>query len=174
MPKTLAQKTTEVQEIAARFTAAKSVVFADLSRLKVNELTSLRRNAQKDAVVISASKKTLLRRALDNAGLSAISTDSLAGSVSMLFGTADEVAPAKVLTAFAKDKEQVKLLGGILESKWMSSQEVKALSALPSRDMLIAQVVGTLRAPLAGMVGVLQGNLRNFVYALNAIKESKS
>jgi large subunit ribosomal protein L10 len=174
MAKTRARKEAEVQQVVDGLRGAKSVVFADLSALKVNDATAFRGNAKNDDIEVFSSKKTLLRIALKEAGLEGIDVAQLQGSVSMLFGKGDEVAPAKALEAFRKDHENIKVLGGILESKWMTADEVKALAKLPSKDQLIAQVVGTIRAPLSGLVGALQGNLRNLVYVLNAIKESKS
>ncbi len=174
MAKTRAQKQTEVQEFVDGFRAAKSVIFADMAALKVNDASALRRTAKKEDVAVSTAKKTLLRRALKDAGIAAIDVEQLKGSVSMLFGMADAVAPAKVLEQFRKDHDNVKVLGGYFESQWMSIDQVKALAKLPSKQELIGQVVGTIAAPLSGFVNVLQGNIRNLVYALGAIKDSKT
>ena len=174
MAKTRVQKEVAVQDLVKNLKGLKSVVFADLSGLKVLENTDLRRKSKKEDIVVLTSKKTLLRIALKEAGLTYVDTKSLPGSVSMLIGFGDEIAPAKVLAAFAKDREKVKMLGGVLESKWLSAADVKALSMLPTKQELIARVVGSIRAPLSGMVNVLQGNLRNLVYVLSAIKDTKT
>ena len=174
MAKTRERKESEVKRFAEGLKDAKATVFADLSALKVNDASALRRNAEKESVDIATAKKTLLRLAFKEAGVTAVEVKDLPGSVSMLLGTGDEVAPAKVVAAFRKDHESVKILGGILESKWLSAEDVKALALLPSKQELLAKLVGTLNAPVSGFVNVLAGNLRGLVTALNAIKDAKS
>ncbi len=174
MAKNRTQKEASVKEVTLELGRMKSAVFADLSGLKSNESNSLRRSSQKEEGGIRMAKKTLLRRALKDAGVASVDSSTLPGSISILYGFGDEIAPAKVLAAFAKDHERVAVLGGVLESRWISADQVKALSKLPSRQELIAKVVGSIQAPLSGLVNVLQGNLRNLVGVLNAIKDAKS
>ncbi len=161
MAKTRSRKESEVREFVDGLKNAKSVVFADLSALKVNDASAFRRNAKKEDVGVSTAKKTLLRIALKEAGITVVDPKALGGSVSMLFGFGDAVAPAKVL-------------GGLLDGALMSAAEVKALAKLPSKQELLAKLVGTLNAPVSGFVNVLAGNLRGLVTALNAIKDAKS
>ena len=173
MAKTRAKKQTEISDFTSGLKEAKAVVFADLSALKVSASTDLRRKSKKEDVSIKTAKKTLLKLALKEAGVTSVDEKALTGSVSMLFAYGDPVAAAKTIETFRKDNEKTAILGGIFESQWMSADQVKALAKLPSKQELIARVVGSIRAPLSGMVGVLQGNLRNLVYVLNAIKDSK-
>ncbi len=174
MAKTRQRKEAEVQKFIEGLKGAKATVFADLSTLKVNDASSLRRKAEKESVDIATAKKTLLRLAFKEAGIDTVDPKSLPGSVSMLLGSGDEIAPAKVLEAFRKDHEGVKVLGGILESKWLSADEIKALAKLPSKQEMLGKLVGTLNAPVSGFVNVLAGNLRGLVTALNAIKDAKA
>ncbi len=174
MAKSRAKKQSEVQEFVEGFTKSNAVVFADLSGLKVNDASSFRRTAKKEDVAINTAKKTLLKIALKEAAVTAVDTKDLGGSVSMLFGFGDAVAPAKVLEEFRKDHANVKVLGGILEGKWMTTQQVQALAKLPSKQQLLGQLVGTLNAPVSGFVNVLAGNLRGLVTVLNAVKEAKA
>lgn len=174
MAKTRSRKESEVREFVDGFKRSTSVVFADLSALKVNDASAFRRTAKKDEVAVNTAKKTLLRLALKEAGIESVDVKALGGSVSMLFGLGDAVAPAKVLEAFRKDHENVKILGGLLDGQWMTAEQVKALAKLPSKQELIARLVGTLNAPISGFVNVLAGNLRGLVTALNAIKDTKT
>jgi large subunit ribosomal protein L10 len=174
MAKTRARKETDIGRYTKELKGMKAVVFADLSALKVADSTDLRRKSKEADVAVMTSKKTLLRLALKEVKTAAVDEGALKGSVSMLLAHGDEIAPAKVLETFRKTHENAVVLGGLLESKWLSAADIKALAQLPSKQQLIASVVGTIRAPLTGLVGVLQGNLRKFVYALNAIKDSKS
>lgn len=174
MAKTRAKKETEVLALTQDLRKMKAAVFADLSGLKVLESVDLRRKSRKEDVGVRSAKKTLWKIALKEAGVAGVDVKSLPGSASLLMGFGDEIAPAKVLETFRKDHEKVVVLGGLLESKWLSANEVKALAKLPSKQELIARVVGSIRAPLSGLVNVLQGNLRNLVYVVNAIKDKKS
>jgi large subunit ribosomal protein L10 len=173
MAKTREQKEAEVQEIVEGLGEAKSVVLADLSPLKVSESTDLRHKASEEDVKIRAVKKTLFNMACKEAKVECDET-ALEGSIMLLMGTGDEIAPAKLVADLRKTHKELGIQGGLLESRWVSSEEVIALAKLPSKEQLIAQVVGSVRAPLSGLVGVLQGNMRGLVYALNAIKDTKS
>lgn len=173
MAKTRAKKQSEVAVIAKGLKDAKSVVFADISKLKVADSTELRRKAKKENISIVTAKKTLLRVALKEAGITGVDADAFKGSVALILGLSDEIAPAKVFEAFRKDRENVALLGGLFQSRLMSVEEVKTLSKLPSKVELIARVLGSLNAPLTGLVNVLAGNLRGLVTVMNAIKDTK-
>jgi large subunit ribosomal protein L10 len=173
MAKTREQKEAEVRIMIDSLKTAKSIVLADLSPLKVSESTILRHKALESDVKVMGAKKTLFKKAIKELNID-INEDSLGGSVMMLVANGDELAPAKLVSDLRKDHKDLIIQGGVLESKWVSADEVLALAKLPSKEELIAQVVGTIRAPLSGLVGVLQGNLRNLVYALNAIKDAKS
>jgi large subunit ribosomal protein L10 len=86
----------------------------------------------------------------------------------------DEVAPAKEITLFAKKNAAIEILGGILERKFIDDAMVRKLALLPSREQLHAQVVGTIAAPLSGLVNVFAGNMRGLVNVLNNHKEKVS
>lgn len=162
-----------MQEVAVGLKEAKTVVLADLSPLKVQESTELRHKAREQEVTVRGAKKTLLKKASQEAGLE-MDEASLEGSIMLLMGLGDEVAPARLVADLRKKHKELNIQGGILEGRWMSREEVLALSQLPSKEELIAKAVGSIGAPLSGLVGVLQGNLRNLVYALNAVKDAKS
>ena len=97
----------------------------------------------------------------------------LTGPTAVAFGYDDPVAPAKILSEFAKTNRDLELKGGVLEGKVLDVDGVKALAELPSREELLAQVVRGMQAPIAGLVNVLQGTIRNFVYALDAVRKQK-
>ena len=97
----------------------------------------------------------------------------LTGPTAVAFGYDDPVAPAKILSEFAKTNRDLELKGGVLEGKVLDVDGVKALAELPSKEELLAQVVRGMQAPIAGLVNVLQGTIRNFVYALDAVRKQK-
>lgn len=173
MPKTREQKEKAMQTLVETMKQSKSVVFANFQGLKVSESEELRRLCRKEGVEYLAVKKTLVSKALKDAGIEA-NPKSFNGAVSVVFGISDEVAPAQILAKFAKTHEAVKLFGGILEGAFIDAAKVTSLSKLPSKQQLLGQLVGTLNAPVSGFVNVLAGNLRGLVTALNAIKDAKA
>jgi len=152
---------------------AKSVVFANFQGLTVVDMESLRAECRENDITCVASKKTLVKRALSDAGLGDVDTKAFEGGVAAFFGNSDEVAAAKIVAKFAKDHEVVKVFGGVLEGSFIESEKVIALSKLPSKEELLAKMVGSLNAPVSGFVNVLAGNLRGLVNALSAIKDTK-
>jgi large subunit ribosomal protein L10 len=93
--------------------------------------------------------------------------------VATLFAFGDEITPIKILTKSLKDTGIGKVKGGVMEGEYLDEYKINKLAQLPSKDELRAKVVGSLGAPLYGIVGVLQANIRNLVYALDQIRKSK-
>ena len=173
MPKTRAQKEETLKSLTEKFRAMRSVVFANFEKLPVKDIEALRKELKKAGVLYTVAKKTLLRIAMKDAGI-AVDPKALAGNFATVIGVTDEVAPAKILAAFAKDHENLKVVAGVLEGKLIDAKAVKALAALPGKNELLARLVGSLNAPISGFVNVLAGNLRGLVTVLSAIKDKKS
>jgi large subunit ribosomal protein L10 len=172
MPKTRAEKEATVAALADKFGQTKSVVFTSISGYTMADADTLRSKGQEEGVELSITKKTMLLRALENIGVET-KKENFEGSILTTFGLTDEVAPAKLISDFAKDRDGIEIIGGILEGKLVDADAIKTLAKLPSKQELLAKIVGSINAPRSGFVNVLAGNLRGFVYALNAIKESK-
>ena len=94
-------------------------------------------------------------------------------NTALAFAPEDPVAPAKILNDFSKDHKALELKAGILDGAVIGVDEVKALAELPSREELLAKLVGSMQAPLSGLVNVLQGTIRNAVYVLEAVRQKK-
>ena len=174
MAKSRSQKELTLSQLTDLLKTSKSVVFADFKGLTVKDATAFRRKAKKDGVAVAVAKKTLMRLAFDKAGYEGIDPVKLQGSLVMAMGLEDEVAPAKLVADFAKDHEALKIVAGVLERKMVDASAVKSLSKLPSKQELLAKLVGTLNGPLTGFVNVLQGNIRGLAQVLSAIKDSKA
>jgi large subunit ribosomal protein L10 len=173
MPKTRAEKEEIVSELADKLARMKSTVFTSVSGYTVDDANALRAKGREQGVELLIAKKTLLVRALEKNGFT-VGSDELSGSILTTIGYDDEVAAAKLIAEFAKEKEEgIEIVGGLLEGKFVGSDAIKQLATLPSRDELLAQVVGTINAPISGFVNALAGNLRNIVQVLNAIKDTK-
>lgn len=172
MAKTREQKQTTIKGLVEGIKSAKSVVFANFQGLKVSESEDLRHQCRAQKIKFLASKKSLLRKALTEAGFD-IDAESFGGGVATVVGTEDEIAPAKLIFNFAKTHEIVAIFGGILEGKFIDAAKIKELAKLPGKQEILSHLVGTLNAPISGFVNVLAGNLRNLVNVLNNIKEAK-
>jgi len=113
-------------------------------------------------------KKTLFKIALPRT----IELDprKLEGEIAAAFGYQDEIGLAKILYDFSKKNENLKIAGGIIDGIFFQKEEIISLAKLPSKEQLLAKLVGTINAPIAGFVNALKGNLRNLVYILSNIK----
>ena len=154
---------------------AKSLVFVGYNALGVKDNEALRAQLKAENGEYYVPKKTLMNMALKENSIEANIKD-LPGKVATIFAYDDEVAPAKVIGNFRKDKEKetkITFLGGILDGRLLSKEEVEALSKLPSKSELYAKMVGSLNAPISGFVNVLAGNLRSLVGVLKAIESKK-
>ena len=174
MAKTKAQKEVIVSELRDKLSKTKSIVFGDYYGLSVGEIEILRNKLRENGGEFLVSKKTLLALALKDSGIEGVISKELPGGLGIAFGYDDELAPAKILSEFSKEHEALSINGGVLENKFIANEQVMALSKIPSRDELIARVVGSIKAPITGFVGALKGNLRNLVGVLHAIEEKRS
>ncbi|TAK89683.1 50S ribosomal protein L10 [Patescibacteria group bacterium] len=153
----------------------KLMVMTDYRGLTVPEITELRGKLRDSGVNYSVTKNTLLRIAAKNTpNLADIDPATFTGPMALAISTEDEVEPARVVFQYAKEHKALEIVGAITgDGQLLSPAEVKALATLPTREQLIAQVVGTIAAPLSGLVGVMGANVRGIVTVLNAIKEAK-
>jgi large subunit ribosomal protein L10 len=172
MPKSKQQKTEMLASVKDKINNSNSAVFCVFNKLTVNDDRKLRDDLRKNGVDYEVAKKTLLQKSLAESEISGVEIESARGNVGVA-ASQDEVAPAKFVYNFSKDKTDFKILGGILNKQWVSADTIIQLAKLPSKNELIAKVVGTIKAPLSNFVNVMAGNLRGLVNALNAIKDKK-
>ncbi|MFQ5716484.1 MAG: 50S ribosomal protein L10 [Nitrospinales bacterium] len=169
-----AAKEETVKNLNQKFSKAKSAVLADYRGISAQELAALRRHMRDHAVDFFVTKNTLARRAAPNTPFEAL-TSSFNGSISILVSYEDVVAPAKALAEYAKTgpKKEPEIVCGLVESQKISAEEVKELSNLPPREVLVARLLATFQSPTTRFAGVFSGLLRKFVGTLDAIKEKK-
>lgn len=165
-------KEKKVEELKNDLQMANVAVLTDFRGLTVAKMNKLRRMLAEGGVKYKVVKNTLTLLAAREVGLDELEP-YLKGPVAIAFGYDDPVHPVKILDKFAKEHEELKIKGGILEKRVLGDKEIRRLSELPSKEVLLAKTLGCFKAPLTGFLSVLQGNLRNFVYVLNAIKEQK-
>jgi len=168
----LEEKKQVAGEIKERFERAKSVVIVEYRGLTVSQVTDLRAKLRAANVDFKVLKNTLVKIAADDAGVTGLEP-YLEGPTAWAFSMEDPVSAAKVLLDFAKTRDKLIIKGGVIEKKAFAASGVKALADLPPRDVLLAQVLGAMQGPLVGLANVLQGPIRKFGYALEALRESK-
>lgn len=166
-----------VTQLKEQLESAKGVVLTSYKGLTVAQDTELRRELREAGVSYHVVKNTMLRIAAKEAGIEGIE-EHLEGTTAFAFSTEDAVAPAKVICGFIKknkleDAEVLTVKVGMVEGKVIGVDEVKALATLPSREELIAKLLGSMNAPISNTVNVLQGVIRNAVYVLDAIRSQK-
>lgn len=165
------EKAQLVAEIREKFNKSTGVVLADYRGLTVAQVTRLRAELRQAGVEYRVLKNTLVRRAANEVGVQGLDP-YLEGPTALAF-SADPVAPAKVLSEFAKTNKNFQIKAGVVEGKVVGPDGVKALADLPPREVLLAQVLRGMQAPLAGMANVLQGPIRKFAYALEALRKAQ-
>lgn len=171
--KTRAQKEESVKNLTEKFGRAKSVVFTDYKGMTMNQLSALRNKLAEADAEFTITKNSLVDISLKQAGLEGRTDNIASGPTATLFGFSDEILPLKTLAKAIKDNQIGEIKGGFLNGQFMEAISLIRLSALPTKLELQAKVVGCLVSPLSGMVNVLQGNLRNLVYALDQVRISK-
>jgi len=167
----LEQKQAVVAEVAAQLAKAQAVIVAEYRGLDVARVTQLRSKARKSGLYLRVLKNTLARRAVKGTPFEQLS-DQMVGP--LMYGiAADPVAGAKVLADFAKENELFVIRGGAMANTKMSDKDVKALALLPSREELIAKLMGTMQAPVAKLVRTMNEVPGKFARTLAAYRDSK-
>lgn len=172
MPKTRAEKEVLLQALEQKL-AGKTVVFTQYQGLTVKELTNLRADLRTVGADYTVTRNSLLRKALGSAGIE-IPGEILDVQLGIAASDRDEVEPNRVVVKFAKEHEKLAILGAIVDGAFVPEASVRALAALPSREQLYAKAVGSIAAPLRGLVTVLGGNLRGLVNVLNQYQQQKA
>jgi large subunit ribosomal protein L10 len=162
-----------VKEITADLRATDVYFFVDYRGLTFAEATELRARLAKADASLKVVKNTLAKIAAADAGVEGL-TELLAGPTAIAYCHGDPVRVAKVIQDFIKEKKKAAIRGGKLERSLLGAEDVEKLSTLPSREQLIAQLVGTLAAPLRGLATVLNGPIRGLVVVLVQVQESKA
>lgn len=171
--KILAEKQKLVADLSEKLKNAASGVLVDYSGITVMQDTKLRAELRQAGVEYSVQKNTLLRLAAKEAGLTELE-GMLKGATAIAISPEDLVAPARILHKFAKTNDKFTIKGGFIEGKVAGAEEVSALAKLPSKEVLVAQALGGLNAPITGFVYVLNANLTGLARALNAIAQKQS
>lgn len=168
----ISEKKQIIQDLHERFAKSAVVIVTDYKGLDVAAVTKLRRLLSEAGVEYQVVKNTLLVRASEETDVARIQA-LFKGPSAIALSYQDPVAPAKVLSQFAKENDKLEIKGGVLQGKVLDMAGVKALADLPSREVLLSQVLGALNAVPAGFVRTLNVIPVGLLNVLNAIKEQK-
>ena len=162
------QKEEILEKLVKKFADSKSIVFAENKGLSVSEITDLRNKLRESGSEYKIAKKTLLKRALVENKLD-VDEDSFKGPIGAIFAFEDELSSIQVAYKFAKGNKNLVLHGGIFEGRVVDASQVKELALIPSKDVLIAKLLGTINAPISNFVGVGNSVISSFVRACSEI-----
>ncbi len=168
---TRSQKEEIVQKLTKELETAPAAVFADFKGLGANDMVKVKKELRESGSTFQIIKKKLLAIALKNNNID-LDTKSLDGQVAISV-SADEVTSAKLIAKIAKDNENIKLIGGVLDGDLLTLEEAVALSKMPSLDELRGQFVGLLQSPAKSFASAIQTPQKSFAGAMESLAASK-
>jgi len=166
-----AEKVAVVEEVRGKFTAASAAVLTEYRGLNVAAISQLRRQLREAGGEYKIYKNTLVRFATHDLGLEL--DELLTGPTAITFIEGDAAAVAKALRDYARTNPALVVKGGLLGTKPLSADQIRALAELPSRDVLLSQLAGAMAAPMQQFAGLLQALPRNFAYGLKALIDDR-
>ena len=167
----LDEKKAVVAEVSKQIENAQSIILAEYRGVDVGNMTSLRVKARNSGVYLKVLKNKLVKRAIEDTPFSSLSEDMVGP---LVFGISDDpVAAAKVLNDFAKENDLFVIKSGAMPNERLDADAIKALASLPSREELLARLLGTMQAPIATFVRTLNEVPTKFVRGLAAVRDQK-
>ena len=164
-----------LKELEEKFSKAQAVYFAENKGLSVKDVSALRKKLRASGVDFVVAKKTLMKLAAKNQNLPEISDEVLTGPIAAVIGYTDIVIPSKIVKDFAATVDnKVVLTGGMIEGRLIGKAEALTMASLPSKEQLLAQLVGTMKAPISGFHASLHGLLGKFVRTVDAVRAKKA
>jgi len=162
-----------LRDLIVKFKESKGVILTDYQGMNVSQISSLRNELKEEKVEFKVVKNTLLEKASEELNVEDLTKD-LIGCTAMAFCSDDGVAPARLLKEyFRKNKINLKIKSGLINGRVFNPEKIMEIASLPSKDVLIAQIINGIKSPLYSLVFILQGPLRGLVYTLEAIKKQK-
>lgn len=157
-----------VERVSAKLKQSQSIILGDFKGLSVAELTALRTQLREQSIEMKVIKNRLIKRALSAVGFDNLD-EFLVGNTAISFGLKDPVAPARILTDYAKKNAKFVIKGGLLEGRRLDLNGVKNLAGMPGRKELLAMMAGGLKQPAVKMATAFQAGLLKVAYAMQAL-----
>ncbi len=163
-----------IDDLKEKVARAKAMYFADFSGITVEQVNNLRREFKKAKIDYKVVKNTLIKKALESVSGYDDVYDRLVGPTSIAFGYDDPVVPAKIIKKFNEKNEIIKVKAFIVEKVVFPGKELDVIANIPSRPELIASMLGSIQAPISGVVGTINAVMRDLVNVIDAIEKKKS
>jgi large subunit ribosomal protein L10 len=163
------RKVAQVEELTEKLGRATSAIVTDYRGLTVKQIEDLRARLRNDGIEYHVVKNTLARRAAEEAGVGEFSS-VLVGPVGLALGYGDLSAPARILNEYFRVNRRLPIVAGMVERRILDAESVRAVADLPSREVLLSQLAGTLQSPLSSLAGALNSILSNFAATLDAYR----
>ncbi len=170
MALTKEQKQNILEDLKEKIKKQKAIIFVDFTGVKVKNLSELRKELKSKESELKVAKKTLMNIALKKQGIK-IEPNELKGEIGLVFGYKDALSTAKIVYEFSLKNENLKILGGYFEKKFLDAEQIIELAKLPSKQELLARLVGSISAPISGFINTLQGNIKGL---LNVLAKAKT
>jgi len=171
---TRTERTSVIEELEQEFRGAKGIYVTDNHKITVEAVTKLRSELRKSGVRFIVVKNTLAKEACAKVGIDSLNS-YFKGPTAVAVAPKDSTVPAKILRDFRKEyKDLLEVKAAYVDGSLFVGEQATRLADLPSREVLLAQLLGVLKAPIGSMAGVLSGVLTKFVRTLDAVKEKKS
>jgi large subunit ribosomal protein L10 len=162
-----------LQETSERIEGVSGIYLADLSGMTVEQATLLRRRCREQQIHVRVIKNTLLKRAFNDRGITALD-EFLAGPTSLVYSKASAVSPAKVLSDFAREFERPRIKAAVVDGRLFDTRSIAVLATLPSREVLLSQVLATLIAPMTTFLAAIDATLRLPATMADVLEREKS
>lgn len=166
------EKNQAIQDLKSRFQKATITLLADYKGLKVNEINELRKKLSENSAKMHVVKNTLARLAVEETEMKGL-REHFTGTTAVITTEGDPVSSTKALVQFAKDREKPQVKVGFMSGELIDAARVEALSKLPSREEMLAKLMGSMQAPAQNLVNVLAAIPRQLVTVLAAIRDQK-
>ena len=170
---TKAFKSEKIDAIKAKVEKAQVAILTEYKGYSVEEITNLRRALQKDGGDYMVTKNTLAKIAVKGTEFEVLA-DSLTGPIAIAFGYEDQVSPAKAVAKFIKDTTKGAILGGALDGKFLSAKEAEELAKMPSKEELLAKILGSINSPASGIVGSINAVMSQLTRTMAAVRDQKT
>jgi len=159
-----------LEQLKERIEKQKIMIFVDFTGLKSKDFFSLRKKLKEQGNEIKVAKKTLINLALKEKNLSVVDVKKMFGEIAVVFGLKDEISSSKIVYEFSRENKNLKILGGIFEKNFIGPEKIEELAKLPSKEELLAKLVGSISAPISNFISVLRAIPQNLVFVLSQIQ----
>jgi len=165
MAKTKQQKFKEADFIKEGLENYPYLIICDFAKINVSDIVNIRNEIKKSGGVVKVLKKTVFKKVIDKFGITGFDFENYKGSMMVFFGS--DLSIFKLIDIFAKKNDNLKIVTGILENKFINFAEIKMLANLPTKEILLSRLLSAMQAPIAGFVNVINSPIRKLVFVLS-------